>query len=411
MTDRARIDFDHHTPEFAADKRRLAEEAQRTCPVGWTEAYGGFWVLSRYEDVSFAAKHPELYSSEFEQHGPRKGVTIPSESNSGGIVEADPPRHTTLRRAMSGWFGTGAVRSLRAAMESDAAWFVDQFIERGQADLIGELADPFPGLVTCRMLGLPIDNYHRYADILRRVTYTAPDDQARPQVDADLAWMVQQLRDWCQSRRDDPADDILSHLATVEIDGERLSVDELTSEALILFAAGTDTVTTLTGHTLMHLAHDTGMRDWLRADLSRLDRAFDEFMRYFNPNTGLARTVTEDHVVGGQQLRRGDRVFLWYQAANQDDSTFSCPHALDRTRAPNHHRAFGAGPHRCIGAHLARAQWTIVMAEVLTRIPDYVVDREQTARYPDHSQIRGFITKPATYTPGDRLGASSTLAG
>jgi cytochrome P450 len=398
------IQFNHHTASFAGDRRTPADEIQRACPVGWTGDHGGFWVLSKFDDISFAAKHPELYSSVNDDgNGPRSGVTIPAESNSGGIVEADPPRHTALRRALNPWFSVTAVKRLYPAMESDAAWFVDRFIERGQADLIADLADPFPGLVTCRMLGLPVDNYDEFADLLRRNTYTAPDDPDRPRVDARLTWMKEELRAFCAARRADPQDDVLSHLASIEVGGERLSVDELTAEALILFAAGTDTVTTLTGHTLLHLSRNPTLRDWLREDLSRLDRAFREFMRYFNPVTGLARTVMEDHVVRGQQLREGDRVLLWYQAGNQDPDAFSCPHELQPQRNPNPHLSFGAGPHRCIGAHLAKAQWEIQMAEVLRRLPDYLVDESATTQYPDQSQISGFISMPASFTPGPRL--------
>jgi cytochrome P450 len=243
------------------------------------------------------------------------------------------------------------------------------------------------------------------ADLMHRETCTPPNSPDRPKVHEDVMRLHGLLHDWATERRAHPGDDFLSFLATLEIDGRLLPIDEVCGNTFLMLAGGVDTTTGLLSNTFVHLQQDQAARRSLIEDLSRLNLACEEYLRYFTPVQGLARTVTQDCEFAGQQLHKYDRVWISWASANYAGEVFDDPRAIKLDRTPNRHGAFGLGIHRCLGSNIARVVWRVTMERVLTRLPDYVLDIEQAVRYPSIGITNGWQSMPATFTPGLRVGA------
>ena len=186
--------------------------------------------------------------------------------------------------------------------------------------------------------------------------------------------MIDGLLEFAAARRADPGDDLTSFLVQFEFDGKRLDDKQLIDILWNLIGGGVDTTTSLTALSLLHLGTHPDLRRQLIDRPALYRTAADEFLRYFSVNKQLSRTVSRDTVLAGQQLRRNDRVLISWIAANHDEQQFECPRDVLLDRSPNRHVAFGLGPHRCIGAPLARVMFEVMVKAVLDRIPDYVVD-------------------------------------
>jgi cytochrome P450 len=207
------------------------------------------------------------------------------------------------------------------------------------------------------------------------------------------------------ARRREPRDDLLTELVHLRVDSDRLLSDaEITGVLWNLIGGGLDTTTSLTALALHYLDDHHDQRQQLIDDPGLLVPATEEFLRFFSVNETLSRTVTRDVSLGGQQLHRGDFLILSWLSANHDETEFVDPERVILARAPNRHLAFGVGPHRCIGMHLARTMFRVLMQEVLRRIPDYRIDRAATRFYQGNPELTGIVTMPARFTPGPVVG-------
>jgi cytochrome P450 len=194
-------------------------------------------------------------------------------------------------------------------------------------------------------------------------------------------------------------------LVALEIeDGRHLRDDELVGVLWNLIGGGLDTTTSLTALSLYHLDAHVDLRQRLIEEPELLIPATEEFLRFTSVNETLSRTVTKDVELGGQQLKRGDFLILSWLSANFDEKVFDRPDEVILDRSPNPHMAFGVGPHRCIGMHIARSLFEVMMREVLTRIPEYVVDRAAPRFYKGNPELAGVVTMPVTFPPGAPLG-------
>jgi cytochrome P450 len=409
------IDFDHHDPKLSADRAAAGHEL-RQCPVSWTESHGGYWVFSAHEQAQEVGKRADVFASGNDHgNGPRQGLNIPFIATAaGGVIESDAPRHTQVRRQMGPWFSQDTVQTQRAQMTEDVDYFIDQIIERGEADLVKDLAGPFPGLVTLRLLGLPVEYYQPFSDILHKTVYLSPGTPEREAVDGELLWLAGEVWQWIEKKKADPKSDYLTALTRMEIDGAPMKPEEVLVEAILTIGAGLDTTTSLMGHTFRWLSRNPEAKTWLMEDPARLGPACEEFLRMASPITATARTVMKDHVVRDFELKAGDRVWMYWHAANHDPAVFECPDEVRLDRKQNRHVAFAAGPHRCLGMRYARAEWAAMVTQVLTRMPDFVVDDDAVVPVPDVSLTGGFISMPVRFTPGRRVGPgvlSETIPG
>ncbi|MGB6207446.1 cytochrome P450 [Mycobacterium sp.] len=401
------VDFDHHSDEFNLNELAINAELRQKCPVAWNENYGGFWFLTSYDAVTQAARDGEVFSHKYEPHAAdgvdyqgEMGVPRPDGQPALGIGEVDGPYHQALRHALAPFFSPGAVQKMQPFMEQSAHWFLDQRIDDGQMDLVLDYASPVPAILTMKLMGLPYENWHIYANLFHSVMAVPQDSPEYTKAIAEVPAMMQDVLEFAAARRADARDDLTSFLIQFEFDGRGLDDAQLLNILWNLIAGGVDTTTSQTALTLLHLGTHPDLRQQLidRPELHR--SAADEFLRYFSVNQQLSRTVTRDIVVGGQHLRRNDRVVISWLAANHDDQEFERPDEILMDRAPNRHVAFGLGPHRCIGSHLARLMSQVMVKAVLERIPDYRVDLDGVQQYLGNPSMTGLGKLPVTFTPG-----------
>lgn len=401
------VDFDHHSDAFNLNELAVNADLRQRCPVAWNENYGGFWFLSSYDAVSQTARNGGTFAHKYEPNAPdgvdyqgEMGVPRPDGQPALGIGEVDGPYHQALRHALAPFFSPGAVEKLKPFMEQSAHWFLDQQITKGHMDLVRDYASPVPAILTMKLMGLPYDNWQLYANLFHSVMAVSQDSEEYAQAIAKVPAMMEEVLEFAAARRADAREDLTSFLIQFEFDGRRLTDEQLLNILWNLIGGGVDTTTSQTALTLLHLGTHPDLRQQL-IDHPELHRtATDEFLRYFSVNQTLSRTVTHDVVLAGQRLRKNDRVVISWLSANHDENEFDRPDEIILDRAPNRHVAFGLGPHRCIGSHLARLMSSVMVKAVLDRIPDYTVDVENVHQYLGNPSMTGLGTLPVAFTPG-----------
>lgn len=404
------VEFDHHSDDFNRNERQINADLRGRCPVAWNEKYGGFWYVSSYDAVEQVARDGDTFAHRYEPESAdgvnyqgEMGVPRPEGQPPLGIGEVDGPYHLALRKALTPFFSSGAVEKMRPFMDQSVHWFLDQNIGVGRMDLVLDYASPVPAILTMRLMGLPYDNWQLYANLFHGVMDASGADQYNTVI-AEVPAMIDGLLEFAATRRADPADDLTSFLVQFEFDGKRLDDNQLIDILWNLIGGGVDTTTSLTTLSLLHLGTHPDLRQQLIDHPELYRTAADEFLRYCSVNKTLSRTVSSDTVLGGQQLRCNDQVLISWFAANHDERAFERADEVVLDRAPNRHVAFGLGPHRCIGAPLARVMFEVMVKAVLDRMPDYEVDTAGVHRYSGNPSMTGLGKLPVTFTPGMSLG-------
>ena len=338
----------------------------------------GYYALVRHADVIEASRRPEVFSS---GRGATSIPDLPPEFNEyfGSMINMDDPRHARLRRIVSRAFTPRMIKKFEGDVQLVAAAIVDDLLDRGPCDFVEHVAARLPLTIICQLMGIPDD---RYGQVLHDTNIILsgmdPDfisedpEQAVGQIltaGAELADLVTGL---ATERAGRPGDDLVTALASANIDGEQLTSAELASFFILLVVAGNETTRTALSHALMLLTEYPDQRALLLADMdNRLEGAVEEIVRYASPVVFMRRTLTRDYTMNGQDYRKDDKVVLYYYSANRDEAVFPDPERFDITRSPNPHVGFGgAGRHYCLGAHLARRELRVMLRELLTRVPD-----------------------------------------
>ncbi len=343
----------------------------------FTAPGGGYYAFVKHADVVEASRHPDIFSS---ARGSTSLVDLPVEFNEyfGSMINMDDPRHARLRRIVSRAFTPKMIKKFEDDVQRAAADIVNGLLATGPCDFVQQVSARLPLKIICDMMGIGDEHY----DMVLRNTnlilaggdpefLSADIDQAIGQIltaGADLAALVTDL---ASQREASPGEDLITALATANVDGEQLTPAELASFFILLVVAGNETTRTALSHSLVLLTEHPRQRELLLADFDGLiPGAVEEIVRYVSPVIWMRRSVTKDTVVNGHQFREGDRCALVYWSANRDESVFDDPLRFDITRSPNPHVGFGgAGPHFCLGAHLARREITVMLRELLQRVP------------------------------------------
>jgi cytochrome P450 len=402
VTDRTVIDFDHHSPHFAENWMDVWNTARGKCPVAWTDSNDGHWVLSGYDQVAEVSRDDETFSSfnDVEQNGARgNGILIPRGEVRFGIIEQDPPECREMRKIVQPWFTPRAIEKLKPTVEQYTREAVDAVIESGSCDLVEDIAALVPAKATLKLLGLPMDEAEKYGECFHKYLYVGQDKPEFARVMELMGWVMTEMITAVADRRANPTDDMISMLTKAEVAGEPLT-DQAIFEVILLFlGGGLDTTTSLTANALVWLDENPEARKGL-LDPKAMELATEEFLRYYSPIQALGRTVKTPVEIGGVKFETGDKVLMGWAGANHDPAVFDNPGELILDRFPNRHTAFGLGAHRCLGSTFARSEFQVMMTEILTRMPDYKLDRSKLEHYPDISTANGYISLPATFTPG-----------
>lgn len=401
---RCPVRFDQHGPEYAARSHETFAEMREECPVLWSDAHGGFYYVTRYEDVAQIARDDVRFSSDWTPDG-KTGVSIPPTRHRTGFIEMDPPRSTEFKRAASLLLSPRAVESVLPLVRAAVTEAIDDFVERGRCELILDFTSRVPGSLTMRLFGLPAEDWRHFADYFHGLTSEA----LAKSTDGDVGHgsdnpVLVRMRTEIALRRKNPLDDGITRFIDQPIDGQVMDDEEAAQSLLLLFLGGFDTTSGLLSNAFLWLYQNPAVRDHLRLHPEAIPMAVEEFLRYFTPVQNLARTVRVPAVVGGTALAEGDRVHLSWASANLDERKFEAAEEIRIDRVPNPHQAFGLGSHRCVGSHLARAEAAIAIEQLLTRLPDYRVEVDQAVRYASIGQNNGWRSMPIAFTPGPRIG-------
>jgi cytochrome P450 len=295
------------------------------------------------------------------------------------MINMDDPRHARLRRIVSRAFTPKMIKKFEEDVQRTAASIVDELQQTGPCDFVQHVSARLPLKIICEMMGVGDEHYVMVLKNTNIILSGADPEfisedmnEAITQIltaGQELADLVTGLAERSQA---EPRDDLVSALATANIDGEQLTPAELASFFVLLVVAGNETTRNAISHSLNLFTRHPGQRELLLADFDgRIGPAVEEIVRYVTPVIWMRRTVTRDAVMNGHAYRQGDKAALLYQAANRDDTVFDDPERFDITRSPNPHVGFGsAGPHFCLGAHLARREITAMLRELFSRVPD-----------------------------------------
>jgi cytochrome P450 len=338
---------------------RLRTEA----PVVWNRQHG-FWVLSRHADVMAASADPATFCSGKGILVQEIGVDYPSPPT---IMHTDPPAHTRYRKLVQPGFGPRPTRELDGPVRERARLLIDALPVGDPVEVVAALTAILPLQVIIDLLGVDDDDYDRFL-LWSDAAVPGTGDMTDEERVGHMGDMVVFLLGTAAERRADPRDDLVSTLATVELDGDRLSDDEVAMFLVQLLVAGNETSRNMLTGGLHALAQNPDQWAALRADRSLVPGAVEEMLRWTTPVIAFMRTATRDVEMRGTLIRAGDPTLLLYAAANRDADEFGpTAESFDITRSPNHHLAFGFGAHFCIGAALARLEARAVLEGLLDR--------------------------------------------
>jgi cytochrome P450 len=361
-----------------------------------SESHGGFWALLDYEPVCDAARDDALFSSV-------PSVAIPSSPIPFPIlpIETDPPQTKELRDATVRHFSPASVERLRPETVLLATELIDEFIERGECDIVTELATPLPARLMLRLLGFDESRYRLWVHGVHTVVHERSDEPekaaaAGAEILAEIGRHIELFR--AEGARGGVFRDILH----ATLDGKPLDDVQITMYGFIMMLGGMDTTAGLTAEALLAVSKDDELRHRLISDPALISNGTEEFLRLYTPFLSNARTVTRAAEFHEVNLDAGDRALLVWAAANRDPKVFPDPEKLDLERSnAKKHLAFGVGMHRCLGSHLARMMFQVMMTEVLRRIPDFTVNGP-TERFADAGEVYALRRLPVRFTPAAR---------
>jgi pimeloyl-[acyl-carrier protein] synthase len=362
-------------PEVLADPYPLYHRLRNEDPVHW-DPFLHAWVVTRYEEVvrvlqEFSADRTftpqQLGEMGLSQLGPIAEVMVKQ------MLFMDPPAHTRLRGLCSQAFTPRRVEMLRSRIQGIAERLLDSMLPAGRMDVVRDFAAPLPATVTAELLGVPPSDHVQlklwsadFAEMLGNFQHN-PDRTQR------VLRSVQEMTDYFRAAvaeaRKRPGEGLVHHLLLAEVDGNRLSEEEVIANLIVTMVGGQETTTNLIGNGLLTLLRNPEVLKRLRSDLSLVPSAVEELLRYESPSQHTARIAPADVELGGKSIKRKDAVIAVMGAANRDPQRFPDPDRLDITRKDNRHVAFGAGAHFCFGAPLARMEAQIAFSALLQRLP------------------------------------------
>lgn len=333
----------------------------------------GFWALTRRADIAFVSTHPELFTS-------AQGVALdpmPAEVQrfASFFLTMDPPQHTSYRKLISSAFTPRNVRRIDEQIHETAVAIVDDLVGAGELDFVSACSARLPMVTIMKMLGVPPSDQPAVAAAAEKLfglsddEYSTLEERAQDTIN-ELLLLAGTGAELAKFRRNHPGDDLMTSIVDAEVDGHRLTDEEIGAFLILLSSAGNDTTKQATTHAMMALVANPDQRAWLMEDFDgRIGPAIEEFVRWSSPVLQFARFATEDTEVAGQRIAAGEKVGLFYCSANRDESVFDSAQTFDLSRSPNPHLGFGGGgPHFCLGSQLTKSELRNLFRELLTRL-------------------------------------------
>jgi cytochrome P450 len=388
--------FDYVSDELAHDLHGTLARTRELCPITHSDAWGGYWVATKYEDVLRIAQDWDTFSSQL-------GVTIPqNDSIALAIPEhIDPPIHREYKRLINAYFTPAVVAQYEDRTRALVHRLMDDFIEKGECDFQEAFAVPFPAMAFFEfVLNAPSDEVVRLSELSTGASnVTNPDSAA--------CWKG--LTDWIDiflgQRQKEPArGDVVDAVLAAEIEGRPITYPECRAIVLLLILGGLDTTTGALGHFMMRFCREPEIPELLRDKPELVSEAVEELLRLEGPFIAIGRTVRHPTELNGCPVMPGEKVLISWASANRDPDEFPDPDRFDLERR-NRHLAFGAGPHRCAGSNLARLNLRIAVEAMTQRILDPEVTIPESEIHFHSAFNRAPLNLPLKFRPGPRVGA------
>jgi cytochrome P450 len=390
--------FNYLADEFARELHPTLARMRAQCPVTHSDERGGFWVVTRYDDVLRIAQDWETFSSAL-------GVGIPdTKMVTPAIPEhIDPPRHREYKRLINAHFTPVVVAAYEPATQALVTTLIDGFIEAGTCDFMTDFAQPFPGLAFFELvLNAPGDQV-REVNELATTASLPTNPNARECWEALNAWITDFV---AQRRAAEPKGDVVDAILHAEIDSRPITETEILGMILLLILGGLETTAGALGQFLLRFIREPAIPALLREQPELIPAAVEELLRLEGSFLAIGRTVRHDTELDGHPVKAGEKVYISWASANRDGAEFPDPDAFDLDRERNRHIAFGAGPHRCAGSNLARLNLRVAIREIVRRL-DGIELLEPEEALPFHTAFnRSPLALPIRFRPGPRIGSA-----
>ncbi len=373
--------FDFTDPDLYARRVPSEEfaELRRTSPVWWNAQRRGsagfddegYWVVTRHADIMEISRHSDLYSS-YENTALirlKEGITRDEvEVQRVILLNMDPPEHTAVRAIISRGFTPRSINNLRDGLRERAARIVATALAEGTGDFVADVACELPLQAIADLIGVPQEDRQKIFQWSNQMIGSDDPEFENAEMNAAMEILAYAM-EMAEDRRANPRDDIVTKLVNAEIDGQHLSDDQFGYFVLMLAVAGNETTRNAISHGMMAFMANPGQWEMFKAE--RPETAADEIIRWGTPVTVFQRTALADTELGGQQIKAGDRLGLFYRSANFDESVFDHPEGFDILRSPNPHLGLGGtGAHYCLGANLAKMEIGLIFNAIADAMPD-----------------------------------------
>ena len=386
---------------FSDDIRRdpfpLYDQMRSACPVLHVPQ-ADFWMVFDYDGVKRVLSDTESFASSLR--------SIPGRGNPDWMIFLDPPRHARMRALISKAFTPGSIAALESRIREISGRLLDAVAERGEMDLAAEYAVPLPMTVIAELLGIPAADwqlYRHWSDVILRLSYDLTGGQEADQATADYGAATQEMWTYVEKltgeRRQAPKDDLLSRLVTAEVDGQRLTHEEILGFFQLLIVAGQETTANLINNAVLCLLENPNQLAELRQRMQLLPSAIEEALRCRSPVQFVFRATTREVELHGQSIPANKLILAMIGSANRDPKHFENAGRFDITREPNPHLAFGLGIHFCLGAPLARLEARIALTDLLTRFPDLRLASDEPWPPREALHVHGPSSLPVRFGP------------
>lgn len=377
-----------------------------------TEEIEEFFVATRYAEIVELSKSPKTWCS---GKGAVAVPDMPEEALEffGSFINMDDPRHARQRGIVARSFTPRQLQNVLDSVDTICTEVIDGFCEKGEVDLVEVMSQPFPLLVICDMMGIPRSEFDTVLQATNVILgggdpeFMGDGDPMMALFEAGMS-LTNLMNELAEERRANPTDDLTSKLVHADVGDEMLAPNEIAPFFILLAVAGNDTTRTAISHGINLLSENPDQRTVWADDLEGvMPTAVEEIVRVASPVTFMRRTATEDVTVSGHDFTEGDKVVLFYGAANRDPRVFDDPESFDVRRDPNPHVGFGGpGPHFCLGAHLARREVSVAFRQLLSRLPDLELAGDPVPLESQGMPLVGGIKRlPVRFTPTAPVGA------
>jgi cytochrome P450 len=366
----------------------LFEKMQREAPVHFSPQRnlpdeGGFWSITRFDDVRAVSRDHRTFSSERRGIFHMDDVGVPLDMQRLQLISMDPPRHDRLKALVIKEFTPDAVGAHQSGIKQIISSVLDSVADRERFDLVADVARPIPARVIGSLLGTPPEDDETLVHWTN--VFTAFEDPAIREQWSDTMAVVTEIVEYTQGRiakRDEsPGGNLLTAMVDAEVEGDKLNELEIATFFVLLMSAGNDSTRATYSATMLELLRNPELMQQVREHPELIDAVVEEGLRCYPAFAFMARAATKDTELHGKTIKENDRLLLWYIASNRDETVFPNPHKFDITRPglADQHQAFGGrGKHFCLGANLARLELKLWIQQTLERFPDLALDGEPT---------------------------------